>query len=102
MAENKNNQNQNQGNENRGGQNQGNQGQENRKQGGGDPQGKVNLNDASREELMNRLEGVGDSTADDIIKYREENGGFKNMDELRNVYGVDDEMEEKIRKFSRI
>ena len=49
---------------------------------------KVNINTASREILMSEIKGVGEKRADAIIAYREQNGPFKSVDELRNVTGV--------------
>lgn len=51
--------------------------------------GKINLNDASLEQLQ-MLDGVGPSTASAIIEYREENGGFASVDELKSVKGIGD------------
>lgn len=48
---------------------------------------KVNINKANKEELKT-LSGIGDSKADAIIKYREENGGFKSIKDLENVSGI--------------
>ncbi len=48
--------------------------------------GKVDLNRASREDLL-AIDGVGPLIADAIIRYREEHGGFKNIDELENAVG---------------
>jgi competence protein ComEA len=49
----------------------------------------VNLNTATAAEL-DALQGVGPSTAQKIIDYRTTNGGFKSVDELKNVAGIGD------------
>lgn len=53
----------------------------------GGTDGKVNLNSATREELM-ALPGVGEVTADAIVAYREEKGGFSAVDELLDISGI--------------
>ena len=49
--------------------------------------GKVNVNTASQTELET-LDGIGPSLALKIIEYREKNGGYKNVEELKNVSGI--------------
>lgn len=49
--------------------------------------GKVNINTADATELQT-LSGVGESKAEKIIAYREENGPFKSVDDLTNVSGI--------------
>jgi competence protein ComEA len=47
----------------------------------------VNINTAPAEQLQ-RLPGVGPSTAARIVEYRQKNGGFKKIEELMNVRGI--------------
>ncbi|NQZ52973.1 MAG: helix-hairpin-helix domain-containing protein [Piscirickettsiaceae bacterium] len=56
---------------------------------------KININTASKTELQ-MLKGIGDATADAIIKYREENGDFKTVDALINVKGIGNKKVEKL------
>lgn len=57
--------------------------------------GKVNINTADKDELMS-LSGIGESRALAIIEYREQNGFFKNIEDIMNVSGIKDAMFEKI------
>lgn len=47
----------------------------------------ININKANEKELQ-ELNGIGESLASSIIKYREENGKFKNIEDLKNVPGI--------------
>lgn len=47
----------------------------------------VNINTANKEKLMT-LSGVGESTAEKIIKYRENNGYFNTIEDIMNVQGI--------------
>lgn len=57
---------------------------------------KISINSASKEELM-KLSGIGESKADAIISYRNENGKFTSIDEIKNVSGIGDSIFEKIK-----
>ena len=57
--------------------------------------GKVNINTASKEELIG-LNGIGEVLADRIIEYREANGGYKDVRELTNVKGIGEKLLEKL------
>jgi len=48
----------------------------------------VNVNTATAEEISEALKGVGQSKAEAIVAYRNENGSFKHADELVNVKGI--------------
>jgi len=53
-----------------------------------DPKGKkININRANQEELQS-LSGIGTTTAQRIIEYREEEGRFTAVEELANVPGI--------------
>lgn len=58
----------------------------------------ININTATLQELMS-LSGVGESKANKIISYREQNGSFKTIEEIKNVDGIGDKMYEQIKDF---
>jgi competence protein ComEA len=53
------------------------------------PAAPVNLNLATVEQL-DALPGVGPSTAQKIVDYRTANGGFRSVEDLKNVSGIGD------------
>lgn len=61
----------------------------------------VSINTATKEQLL-KLEGIGESKADAIIKYREENGEFKQIEDIKNVSGIGDSLFEKIKDYITI
>ena len=65
---------------------------------GQDVAGKVNLNKASEAELQT-ISGIGQKRAQDIIAYRESTGGFKTVDDLKNVSGIGAKTLEKLKDY---
>lgn len=59
---------------------------------------KININTAPAGELV-KLKGIGETKAAAIIKYRNEHGGFKSVDEIVNVSGIGEKTLENIRDF---
>lgn len=59
---------------------------------------KININTASIDELK-KINGIGDSKAASIIKYREENGAFTKTEDIINVSGISQTLYEKIKDF---
>lgn len=59
---------------------------------------KININTANMELFCN-LPGVGESLARKIIDYREENGKFKSIEDLKNVTGIGEKKFESLREY---
>lgn len=55
----------------------------------------VNINKASESELQT-LPGIGPSKAMSIIEYRETNGGFKTIEDLKEISGIGEKTFEKL------
>ena len=58
--------------------------------------GKVNINTATKEELMT-LRGIGEAKAESILLYRHKVGPFQSIEELKHVSGIGDAMFERIK-----
>ena len=63
--------------------------------------GKINLNTATKEELMT-LPGVGEAKALSIISYREEQGAFKSIEDIMNISGIKEGLFQKIKDYIKI
>lgn len=57
---------------------------------------KININQAEQAELI-ELHGIGQAKAQAIIDYREENGVFKSLEDIKNVSGIGDIIFENIK-----
>lgn len=48
----------------------------------------VNINTADADTLSSELYGIGQSKAEAIVTYREQNGPYKHIEDLSNVKGI--------------
>ncbi len=62
---------------------------------------KVNINLAGQRELE-ELPGIGPTLAERILSYREKKGGFKSVDELKQVSGIGEKKFEELRDYIEI
>jgi len=58
----------------------------------------ININNAGTNQLIS-LPGIGEKTAQKIVLLRDERGGFKNLEELKDVKGIGEVKFNKIEKF---
>lgn len=61
-------------------------------------EGKININTGTKEELIS-IPGIGESRAESIIKYREENGDFSSIEDIMLVSGIGNSLFEKMREY---
>jgi len=59
---------------------------------------KVNINSADKETLMT-VSGIGDAVATQIINYRDANGIFYCLEDLKNVSGIGNATFEKVKNY---
>ena len=62
---------------------------------------KININKATQAELE-IIPGIGPSTALKIINYRNENGKFKSIEDVKNISGIGDSKYEKMKDYITI
>ena len=61
----------------------------------------ISINSGTKEELMT-LPGIGESKANNIIKYREEHGEFQNLEDIMNVSGIGESAYSKIKDYIKL
>ncbi|WP_066363041.1 helix-hairpin-helix domain-containing protein [Neobacillus drentensis] len=64
--------------------------------GGNQKEAKININKADETELQN-LPGIGPAKAAAIIEYRNTNGPFKAIEDLKNISGIGDKTFDKLK-----
>jgi competence protein ComEA len=62
--------------------------------------GQVNVNTATAEELQ-LLPGIGAARAEALIELRKQRGGFKSLEQLKEVKGIGDASLERLRPYVR-
>jgi len=60
--------------------------------------GKININRADSAKLQ-EIPGVGPATAQKIIEYREQNGKFKSIEDIKNVSGIGSKTFESLKEY---
>lgn len=62
-----------------------------------DTGGKININTAGKEELMT-LPGIGESKAEKILRYREDHGAFRSIEDVMQIEGIKEGVFNKIKE----
>ena len=63
--------------------------------------GKIDINNATIVQL-DMLPGIGEVIAQRIIDYREENGPFTKIEDIKNVSGIGDKKFEQIKEYIKV
>ena len=63
--------------------------------------GKININTASKEQLM-QIPGIGEAKASAILAYREAQGAFYSIEDIKQVEGIKDGVFEKIKNYIKV
>ena len=61
-----------------------------------EPAGPLNLNTATKHQLV-ALPGIGEVMAERILRFREDHGPFKSIEELRSIKGISKRSLEKLK-----
>jgi competence protein ComEA len=65
---------------------------------GGSDETKINLNSATLEEFET-LPGIGPAKAATFVQYRDENGPFNKIEDIKNISGIGDKTFEKLKDY---
>ena len=63
---------------------------------GNDTDGRININTANEKELQ-ELPGIGPAMSARIVEYREANGNFKKIEDIKKIRGIGNAKFEKLK-----
>ncbi|WP_439424696.1 helix-hairpin-helix domain-containing protein [Oenococcus alcoholitolerans] len=61
----------------------------------------IDINESNSSDLQ-QINGIGSKKADEIIKFRNENGHFKSIDDLKKISGFGDKTVEKLKEYLKV